>query len=67
MTGQAFPTGQDVHCVEPPTEYVPSGHVYWAVESDVFGHAEPGRQVMQSVAATSLNVPEVKWMGNCFN
>ena len=56
-----------MHCVSPPTEYVPAGHVNWAVESDVFGHAEPGGQVMQSVAATSLNVPEVKWMGDHFN
>ena len=66
MLGQDFPAGHDSHRVAPPKEYVPSGHVYWAVESDVFGHAEPGGQVMQCVAATSLNVPEVKWMSDCF-
>ena len=32
----------------------------------MFGHAKPGAQVVQSVAATSLNVPEVKRMGDCF-
>lgn len=48
-----------MHRVLPPTEYVPRGHVYWAVESDVFGHAKPGGQVVQFVAAISLYVPEV--------
>jgi len=41
--------------------------VYLAVESDVFGHAKPGGQIVHAVAATSLNVPEVKWMSDCFN
>lgn len=67
LKGQDFPAGHDVHWVAPPTEYVPAGHANWAVESDVFGHAEPGGQSMQSVAATSLNVPKVKRMGDSFN
>lgn len=48
-----------------PIEYVPDAHACLAVESDVFGHAEPGGQAVQSVAATSLNVPEDKSGETC--
>lgn len=48
-----------------PIEYVPDVHACLAVESDVFGHAKPGGQAVQSVAATSLNVPEDKSGETC--
>ncbi|RMX60933.1 hypothetical protein pdam_00003488, partial [Pocillopora damicornis] len=57
---QKNPTLHDLQRVLLPIEYVPDVHAYLAVESDVFGHAEPGGQAVQSVAATSLNVPEDK-------
>jgi len=34
-----------------------------AVESDVFGHAKPGGQIVHAVAATSLNVPALQATG----
>ena len=60
MLGQNLAGGHIVHCAALPIEYVPGVQATCLVESDVFGQAEPGGQGVQSVAATSLYVPEGK-------